>query len=287
MQYSLGPLLYCWQKADVLNFYQKVAESQIPLVYISETVCSRRRELTNKDYLALAYELKEAGKQVVLSTMTLIENQSELTEMKKFIDNGDFMIEANDMGGVQLAREYKLPFVSGAEINHYNLASLKLLKKYGMVRFVMPVELSKDWLTQVIGEDKSQLGFEVEVTGYGYLPLAHSARCFTARHLGLLKDKCDTACLNYSKGILLQTQEDQSLLRINGIQTQSASLINLQNQVADMEFMGVDYFRVLPNGLGSIDLANRFINQNPHNNDATDSQYCNGYWYGDAGILNR
>lgn len=285
MQYSLGPLLYCWQKNKVIDFYNQVAESVIPLVYLGEVVCSRRRELTNKDYLSLAYMLKEAGKNVVLSTMALVENQSELTEMKKLIENGDFTIEANDMAGVELARENKLPFVSGADINHYNLASLKLLHKYGMIRFVMPVELSKEWLQQVVG-DRAQLGFEVEVIGHGYVPLAHSARCFTARHLGLAKDKCDTACLEHEKGFLLQTQDSQSLLRINGIQTQSASLINLQDQVEEMSIMGVDYFRVLPNGFSSIELAENLVLTKQNIKTNIDENLSNGYWYGEAGIVN-
>lgn len=45
MRISLGPLLYCWQKQQVMAFYQQVAASQIPLVYLGEAVCSRRREL--------------------------------------------------------------------------------------------------------------------------------------------------------------------------------------------------------------------------------------------------
>lgn len=281
MQYSLGPLLYCWKKNEVFDFYQNVAESQIPLVYLGEVVCSRRRELTNKDYLFLAHMLKESGKKVVLSTMALVENQSEITEMTKLINNGDFMIEANDMAAVHLAHEQKLPFVSGCEINHYNLASLKLLHQLGMVRFVMPVELSKQWLTDVIGDDKTQLGFEVEVTGYGYLPLALSARCFTARHLNLPKDKCETACKNYSKGIVAQTQDSHELLRLNGIQTQSATVINLQPFSSDMDAMGVDYFRVLPNSFESIDMVNKFMNKD---NPQILSSSCNGYWLGDAGM---
>ena len=51
-----------------------------------------------------------------------------------------------------------------------------------MQRWVMPVELSRDWLVQLaqdLGKERQQ--FEVEVFAYGHLPLAYSARCFTAR----------------------------------------------------------------------------------------------------------
>nr|MBP7662759.1 U32 family peptidase [Shewanella sp.] len=231
MKISLGPLLYCWQKQQVTDFYQQVAASQIPLVYLGEAVCSRRRELKWGDYLELAQMLKQAGKEVVLSTLALIEAPSEYTELKRQVDNGEFIVEANDMAAVYLAKERKLPFVCGASINNYNRASLDILQRFGMQRFVMPVELSKAWLQQVIQEQPS---FEVEVLGHGYLPLAHSARCFTARHKQLTKDHCETVCREYSKGLLAQTQEQQPLLRLNGIQTQSASCLDLRSEIAAM-----------------------------------------------------
>ena len=51
-----------------------------------------------------------------------------------------------------------------------------------MQRWTMPVELSRDWLAELL-DDCSARGlrnqFEVEVFAYGHLPLAYSARCFT------------------------------------------------------------------------------------------------------------
>ncbi|MCU8019779.1 U32 family peptidase [Shewanella sp. SM72] len=289
MKISLGPLLYCWQKQQVADFYQQVAASQIPLVYLGEAVCSRRRELKWGDYLELAQMLKQAGKEVVLSTLALIEAPSEYTELKRQVDNGEFIVEANDMAAVYLAKERKLPFVCGASINNYNRASLDILQRFGMQRFVMPVELSKTWLQQVIQEQPS---FEVEVLGHGYLPLAHSARCFTARHKQLTKDHCETVCREYSKGILAQTQEQQPLLRLNGIQTQSASCLDLRSEIAAMTQIGVDVFRVSPSSLDCITKANALVDtiqatkntQDFSMNSNLDITQCNGYWFGEAGL---
>lgn len=291
MQISLGPLLYCWQKQQVTDFYQQVAASQIPLVYLGEAVCSRRRELKWGDYLELAQMLKQAGKEVVISTLALIEAPSEYTELKRQVDNGEFMVEANDMAAVYLANEHKLPFVCGASINNYNRASLDILQRFGMQRFVMPVELSKAWLSQVIQQKPS---FEVEVLGHGYLPLAHSARCFTARHKQLTKDHCETVCREYSKGLLAQTQEQQPLLRLNGIQTQSASCLDLRSEITTMAQMGVDVFRVSPSSFDCIATANALVDaiNTPKNaqdfaigSDANlETTQCNGYWFGEAGL---
>ena len=291
MHISLGPLLYCWQKQQVTDFYQQVAASQIPLVYLGEAVCSRRRELKWGDYLELARMLKQAGKEVVISTLALIEAPSEYTELKRQVDNGEFMVEANDMAAVYLANEHKLPFVCGASINNYNRASLDILQRFGMQRFVMPVELSKAWLSQVIQQKPP---FEVEVLGHGYLPLAHSARCFTARHKQLTKDHCETVCREYSKGLLAQTQELQPLLRLNGIQTQSASCLDLRSEIATMVKMGVDVFRVSPSSFDCITIANSLVDaintsENAQNvaigSDANlETTQCNGYWFGEAGL---
>lgn len=293
---------YCWSKPDIEHFYQQVALSNIDTVYLGETVCSRRRELKFNDYLELANMLKSHGKHVVLSTMALIEAQSELNELKRAIENGDFSIEANDMAAVHYAHQEKVPFVCGPTINNYNRTSLDLLHQKGMFRFVMPCELSQQWLTTVINQDNKPQ-FEIEVLGHGYMPLAHSARCFTAKHYQLPKDRCQTICLRHNKGLLVQTQESQPLLRLNGIQTQSAAQVNLINQIPQMINMGVDYWRISPNKLTDIalgsDLANvlqqvrnkpaninELLKKQFHDNKhaAIINHHCNGYWLGLPGM---
>lgn len=284
MKTSIGPIQYCWSKEKVSQFYQQVAESNIPVVYLGETVCSRRRQVKFSDYLALAHMLRESGKEVILSTLALLEAPSEYTELKKQVNNGEFIIEANDIGAVQAAKEIGLPFVCGPTINNYNLATLNKLHQWGMQRFVMPIELSKTWLSNVIAAEVAANGatlpYEIEVFAHGYLPLAHSARCFTAKQQGLPKDNCQTVCLSHSKGLLAQTQDQQPLLRVNGIQTQSASQIDLSADIAQMQQMGVNYFRVSPSSLKSIEVAENILikPQQP------EPLSCNGYWHQTSGL---
>jgi collagenase-like PrtC family protease len=302
MKISLAPISYCWSKPDVEHFYDQVALSHIDTVYLGETVCSRRRELKFNDYLNLANMLKSHGKHVVLSTIALIEAQSELNELKRAIENGDFSIEANDMAAVHYAHQAKVPFVCGPTINNYNRTSLDLLHQKGMFRFVMPCELSQKWLSSVINQDDKPK-FEIEVLGHGYLPLAHSARCFTAKHYQLPKDKCQTICQRHSKGLLAQTQESQPLLRLNGIQTQSAAQINLIKQIPQMVDMGIDYWRISPNKLTDVTMGSNLAHALDHaKNDPQDletlikkqlndqnypsiiNHHCNGYWLGLPGM---
>ena len=280
MQFSLGPLLFYWPKADTQAFYEAATQSQADIIYLGETVCSKRRELKGDDWIALARQVASSGKQAVLSTLALISAPSELKEVKRLVDNGDLMVEANDLGTVQLAREAGLPFVCGPAINAYNAEVLRMLLKNGMRRWVMPVELSRDWLVQLnedLGSARQQ--FEVEVFAYGHLPLAYSARCFTARSLDKPKDNCELACIHYPTGRLASSREGQKVFNLNGIQTQSGYCYNLGNELEGMAGL-VDVVRLSPEGMQTLDMLARFKanQQGQAQLPLQQERDCNGYW---------
>ena len=152
MKFSLGPILYFWPKDTVEDFYQQAMKSRADIIYLGETVWSKRRELKAKDWIALANKISESGQQVVLSTMALLESAAELMTMRQLIKNGQVQIEANDLAAVQIAQDMDLPFVIGPAINCYNIPTLKVLLSQGMIRWVMPVELSGDWLKTLLKE---------------------------------------------------------------------------------------------------------------------------------------
>ncbi len=78
MKISLAAVPYFWSQEDYFSFYQKIALSPVDIVYLGETVCSKRRTMKFQDWLDIAELLTQAGKQVVLSTLTLLEADSEL-----------------------------------------------------------------------------------------------------------------------------------------------------------------------------------------------------------------
>lgn len=283
MHYSLGPLLFFWPKADIEQFYQAASNSDADIIYLGETVCSKRRAFKFADYLDIARELAAKNKQVVLSTMALLEAPSEVNELKRYIDNGEFCIEANDMAAVQLAHEKRLPFVAGPALNLYNAHALKLLVKQGMMRWCMPVELSRSWLANLLDEAE-QLGirkqFSVEVFGYGYLPLAYSARCFSARAHNLPKDDCQTCCIAHPQGISVKSQEQQTVFTLNGIQTQSGYCYDLRASIDSMQGL-VDVVRISAHSQACLDVITHFKNGLQL---SASSHRCNGYWHNIEGI---
>ena len=139
MKISLGPLLYYWPRNDVYDFYDAIANSPVAIVYLGETVCSRRHELRLADWLSIAGRLRDDGKEVVLSTQVLIESGADVTVLHKIAANGEFMVEANDMGAAHCLSG-KAPFVAGPHLNIYNVPTLQWMASLGIKRWVMPLE---------------------------------------------------------------------------------------------------------------------------------------------------
>ncbi|MGE8375437.1 MAG: U32 family peptidase, partial [Diaphorobacter nitroreducens] len=243
MKLALGPLQYYWPRDTVFDFYQAMAETPVDVVYLGEAVCSRRRELRQSDWIDIARMLRDAGKQPVLSTMVLLESTSDVSAMHKIAQDEEFLIEANDMGAVhQLAG--KRAFVAGPQLNLFNADSLNWMVGLGASRWVMPLEMRQADLAVL--QQHKPAGLETEVFAYGRMPLAFSARCFTARHYNLPKDDCGFRCIEHPDGQLLATREGEGFLVLNGIQTQSARVHNLIQDVPALRALGVELLRLSP-----------------------------------------
>ncbi|MCE5181432.1 MAG: U32 family peptidase [Betaproteobacteria bacterium] len=292
MKLALGPILFYWERDTTFSFYDEVAASSVDIVYLGEAVCSRRHTLRTEDWLELADKLAAAGKEVVLSTLALIESESDLKTLRRITGNGKFMVEANDMGAVHQLSAAKIPFVAGPHINTYNPQTLGLLAELGAKRWVMPVEMSREALTHM--QATRPAGMETEVFAYGRLPLAFSARCFTARHYNLPKDDCQFRCMDFANGLTLKTREGQPFLALNGIQTMSASIYNLIGELDSMRATGVDVVRVSPQAFHTDKIIKLYRDTLDGKLTAQAAaqqmtklmfdQPCDGYWHGKPGI---
>ena len=87
--------------------------------------------------------LRDAGKEVVLSTQVLIESGADAATLHSITANGDFIVEANDMGAVQ-AWPGSVPFVAGPHLNIYNPPTLQWMAGLGASRWVMPLEMGHE-----------------------------------------------------------------------------------------------------------------------------------------------
>ena len=297
MKLALGPLLYNWPHQSVLDFYADMAEAPVDSVYLGETVCSRRHELRLEDWIEVGKVLSAAGKEVVMSTQGLIESESDLKVLRRIVRQsaeGDpgFRVEANDMGAVRLLVEAGVRnWIAGPTLNIFNPGTLQLMIDSGATRWAVAPEMSGAALAEVRAALAAPV--ETEVFAYGRLPLAHSARCFTARHFNLQKDTCEFRCLSIMDGITLRTREGESFLTLNGVQTQSARVHNL---LGDLPAVGqnAEVLRISPQGANTRSIVEIFRavvdgKRAPADALAASREWmveepCNGFWHGRAGV---
>jgi len=291
MKLSLGPILYYWTQEKVQKFYEEIAAAPVDIVYLGETVCSRRHVMRLSGWLEVAKMLAAAGKEVILSTLTLIESESDLKSLRRITENSDFAVEANDMGAVHRLAG-RMPFIAGPYLNIYNPQTLNLIASLGARRWVMPVEMSYEALKLL--QHSRPAGMETEVFSCGRLPLAFSSRCFTARFHNLPKDDCRFLCINDPDGKTMRTREGKPFLVINGTQTQSALVYNLIGDLDSLKNAGVDVVRISPQSDHSAAIIRLFrdcMEQRVSRENAVQQMEgmmpeaaCNGYWHGRPGM---
>ena len=279
MKISIGPIQYFWGREKILAFYDQLIDTRVDIVYLGETVCSKRRELNLNDWLEIAGRLAASGKEVILSSLALLEAGSELASLQQIAENNVYPVEANDVAAVQLLAGHG-PFVLG------------FLHRLGAKRWISPVELGRNTITRL--HENRPPAMETEIFAYGRLPLAFSARCFSARAHDKSKDDCGHICSDYPDGLALYTQDDDAFLVLNGIQVQSATVHNLVAHLDELVSIGIDIIRIDPQQHGMAEIVSvlssvldgqlqtgiameQLARYQPYGS-------CDGYWRGGAGM---
>jgi collagenase-like PrtC family protease len=286
---SLAPVPYFWPRDTVFEFYREVRGWPVETVYLGETVCPKRRRLRPDDWLAIGEDLKAAGKRVVISTLVLLEAASELGALRQLCRRSPFPIEANDVAAVNVLSQLGRPFVAGATLNAYNPRTLTRLRAAGAERWVLPVELDRQAAAALAA---SAPDLTAEVLAWGRLPLAWSARCFTARAENRSRDQCGFVCGNDPDGRLVRSRDGKPFLNINGIHTESALTQCLAADYADLRASGIGALRIVPQATGTAAVVAGFhaLRHGAHPQEISSRleplaavATCNGYWHGEEG----
>jgi len=183
-----------------------------------------------------------------------------------------------------------VPYVAGPSLNVYNPDTLAMLAEAGAVRWVPPVEMPRAMLaTMPVPE-----GMETELFAYGRLPLAFSARCFTARHYNLQKDDCQFKCLDHPDGLAMRTREGEDFLTLNGIQTQSGKVHSLAHRLGELDGLRIEALRLSPQHrhmdrvvavFHALTRGEIAAGEAPARlKSLIPGQPCDGYWLGKAGL---
>ncbi|MBY6186988.1 U32 family peptidase [Marinobacter hydrocarbonoclasticus] len=245
---SLAPNWWPMDRAAQHQYLDGLIESPFERVYLGESVCSLRDRLAPRSLLSLAETLMANGKEVVLTSLTLLGSERDLALLDKLCDQQRFAIEANEMGAVGAAHQAGLPFVGGQGLNIYNLDSLRWLLGLGMTTYQPPLEMAQPVLATLMAQAEASGDrgrFELELLGYGQPPLSVSARCATARVAGRNRKRCETVC--QERGAQrVDSLEGDAMLLLNGVQVHGDRPIDLLDSLAALRALKLDWLRIDP-----------------------------------------
>ncbi|WP_232404568.1 ubiquinone anaerobic biosynthesis protein UbiV [Pseudophaeobacter flagellatus] len=253
---TLGPVAYHWSAEMRRDFYARIAdEAPVDEVYLGEVICSKRAPFHEPDLPATIERLQRAGKLVVLSTLAevMLKRERKATEDLAAMEAPE--IEINNAAG--LFARGKRPHRIGPFMNAYNEATIAWMARQGATHVCLPSEMPAPAIAAA-AQAARHLGLGVEVQAFGRASLAVSARCYHARAHGRTKDNCQFVCEEDADGMPLRTRDDQPILRVNGIQTQSESYIDLLPETTRLVAEGVTHLRLMPQAVDMVAVAQLF-----------------------------
>ncbi|WP_127904062.1 ubiquinone anaerobic biosynthesis protein UbiV [Solirhodobacter olei] len=256
MELTLGPIAYHWSAEKKRDFYARIAD-EVPVgtVYLGEVICSKRAPFFERELPEVIARLERAGKTVVLSSLAevMLKREREATAGLASLERPE--IEINNASGL-FARRGR-PHRIGPFLNAYNEATIAWLAGQGASHVCLPVEMPSEAIAAA-SKAAGALGIGVEVQVFGRAPLAVSARCYHARAHGRIKDNCQFVCEEDPDGMPLSTRDGGAILRVNGIQTQSESYVELLDELPALQRMGVSHARLMPQDVDMVAVAEVF-----------------------------
>ena len=253
---TLGPNLFNWAPERWRDFYFRIAdEAPVSVVYLGETICSKRAPLYSDYYEAVSERLRAAGKAVVHSTLGETASRVDRRLVSEVCGKTPDLVEANDASAAFHLRGR--PHCIGPLMNVYNEETLRFLAGKGARNICLPIELPFAAIG-VLCAAAAPENVTIEVQVFGRQSLALSARCYHARAHGRTRDTCRFVCENDPDGLILATLERKPFLVANGVQTLSYEYLNLAQEIPALKAAGVFRYRLSPHSCDMVAVATTF-----------------------------
>ena len=255
MELTVGPNHFFWSSEDWSALYDGLASAPVDRVILGELVCSKRLPFYQDAILPAIETLIAAGKEVALTSLSLITLKRELKASMALAEVG-VDVEINDLTALSHLPE-GAKFSVGPLVNVYNEGTLGWLAKRGATRICLPPELPLASVAALCAAG-AEAGIAIEVWGHGRIPLAISGRCYHARLHGRMKDNCLFACEDDPDGLQVDTSDGQPFLSMNGVQTLSDSCASMAHHVEALRDVGVSALRLSPQSVGFVDTCSLY-----------------------------
>lgn len=290
MELTVGPNQFFWDAALWSDFYARLAdEAPVDRVVLGELVCSKRLPFYQTHIPEAIERLKAAGKAVAITSLALVTLKRERRLTAELVEMG-LEVEVNDLTALAHLPE-GARFSVGPLVNVYNEGTLRWLASRGATRACLPPELTLASVEALAAAGPVQ----VEVWGWGRLPLAISGRCYHARLHDRAKDNCLFVCGEDPDGRAVDTLDGQGFLAVNGVQTLSARCANHARQLPALCRAGVSALRLSPQSQGFVAVCGLFRDLIDGRIDAAEldvralatapgGAYCDGFLTGAAGV---
>ncbi len=253
---TLGPNLFNWPPESWRDFYFRIAdEAPVSVVYLGETICSKRAPLFADYYEAVSARLRAAAKTVVHSTLGETASRADRNLVSEVCGTTSDLVEANDASAAFHLRGR--PHCIGPLMNVYNEETLRFLAAKGARNICVPIELPFAAIGVLCAAARPE-NVTIEVQVFGRQSLALSARCYHARAHGRTKDTCRFVCENDPDGLILKTLEQTPFLVANGVQTLSYEYLNLVQEIPALKAAGVSRYRLSPHTCDMVRVASVF-----------------------------
>ncbi len=287
MRLSVGPAPSNWGASELKSFYGELARSPVDYVYLGETVCPNRSCFSPDLIGGMCDELTQAGKKAYASSLILSKDQKQYRAFNALAQQVE-RVEINSPAFLDLTERY--PTVIGMFLNVYNSATTRILARNLVERIVLPCELGLESICSIAASSP----VATEVVVHGYIPIAISCTCPTARSFKRDSSTCEMLCQSHPEGMILEAG-DRQMFRIEGPQTLSAATYCLIEYLPELAEAGVDTLRILPQRSHTgrvVSIYRNVLDQRRQTQDALEelkalssTSLCNGWFLKKAGWI--
>jgi O2-independent ubiquinone biosynthesis protein UbiV len=250
-QLILGPVLFNWAPDVWRDYHFRMAdEAPADEICVGEIVCSKRTPFIADHLEAVCERILKAGKRLTLCAPilpTLARERNVVVDLMALAEafGEKSLVEANDLGAVNVLASAGARFRVGPFVNVYNEGTLAWLAAQGAASVSLNAELPLTAMA-AIGKAAARAGTALEAQIFGRMPLAISARCYHARAHNLHKDGCQFVCGEDPDGMDVATLDGAPFLAVNGTQTMSHAWADLSAELPALKAAGINRFRLSP-----------------------------------------